>query len=1522
MIPGGIADKLGNRYEAKWLVRKLIDVILGRATDLRFEGIGAEYAGFEFSIVDEGITQWHQAKISTTSGNWTVGRLRKEGVLASFKAKLEATTVDTCMFVSQDTSPMLRDLADRASRTTSLDQFRASLSEGLCKAFAELVECWDVSENQACNWLRRTIFRTESEQAIEEAIDSHGQICVYAGSRAIFPLLREYIEQRMNRTLTTEAVRTDLPLQGIPVRVWGLDPTLKERLTTSTSQYVSSYPTFPSASKIIRREALDAADEISDANGAKTILITGTAGSGKSGVVRLLIDQLREQEITHLAFRADAFVGRTAEDIGESLTGERESPVITLQRISESSTAVLIIDQIDAVSEVSGRDPNLKQVLLRMVHDANRFPSLRVVCVCRSFDIETDERLRAMGDDFAMRRIDIPPLDWANDVEPVLRLTGIEISQLSPSQKILLCSPLNLSIFLEVGSSEDPLVTRTDLFRRLMRKKVRRITEAFKPTWSVETALQQLALRMSLNQTLQAPLSALAGFDGAADILASENLIAITQTKANFFHESFFDFLFAHHFLNSSETLVELLLKDEQQLFRRTQVRQILEVLRQDNYVRYLGELKALLNHAKVRFHIKLAVAQWLGSVTDPGSEELTIALGLDVEPNYINPLFRAVFLGSVGWFDLFFSMSEFFETTLADGAEERLDMVLWLLTKTASTRPNEVAQLLGNWLETNALRTERFLEWFTSLRGTTIAAQLLAIGQRAIEAMPDYLLVPKNKFRSAPLLDSLSITDVDFVAFAVRTYFSGWFARHPDLHPFIEHEVEFDIETLEKLATRNPNAFLSATIEALIGTVEQVSRRLDSGQSDATFYYRQFGEQYMLDDRFLALVRSSLQALAQNDATTAIEYLSRLDPATHPALLHLHLETIASNGKVLGILLLPLLEQRYLFEAGWSNASATSFAYAARAARPHLDSAQWLEVEKRLLEHHPELHAATAALASTRIYGVEHKGQYVLSLLSISGEEVWTVLETLGEDVLSVDARRRLEELRRKFIGREVSRPEPLRVHTVGSPICETATQRMTDEDWLNAFDVYLTKSQKSPRFPINAAAPQLARQLSHLANEQPARFAALLPRIKDEHPDVYIHSILTGLAGANIEDETRTFVVEAIRNAHSRPGHRFGKAIATVIEKHPTIALENVVFEILCWYVENGTLQDTDRERPEERDTPVTIERLMARSERLYLEALGGQRGQALHALSAVQWHVNGKLPRAWPLLETRVREEEDAGVRCVLVTCLTPLIHDDKTRCAELLGELVNRPSRSGALTFPTSAHVLATNEATRLVSFLIRNVPQSGRDMVDALLASAESDLRSLGVWHVLNLSFYLDECVTEADELMRASDVYARLGATCAAHAIKDGELTPRAVVQLAEFFKSDAADVQESASQVFRNISPENFRKIAPLAMAYIDSASFRPGAFSFLYALERATGNVSEIVVKSAEQLVEYASKIPRKSRQATDLQQIRTLLSREYATSEKKPTLRARILNVLDTMLKLDLFGAEDIVLAHERI
>lgn len=81
MIAGGIADKLGNRYEAKWLVRIAMEVLAGKADWLLFEGVESTFRGFEFAIGRKEITEWHQTKINSPQGNWTIPALKTEKVL-------------------------------------------------------------------------------------------------------------------------------------------------------------------------------------------------------------------------------------------------------------------------------------------------------------------------------------------------------------------------------------------------------------------------------------------------------------------------------------------------------------------------------------------------------------------------------------------------------------------------------------------------------------------------------------------------------------------------------------------------------------------------------------------------------------------------------------------------------------------------------------------------------------------------------------------------------------------------------------------------------------------------------------------------------------------------------------------------------------------------------------------------------------------------------------------------------------------------------------------------------------------------------------------------------------------------------------------------------------------------------------------------------------------------------------------------------------------------------------------------
>lgn len=103
MHPGGIADKTGNRYEAAWLIRHLVELIDGRARSITIEMLGEEGAGFEFRVERQGHSEWHQSK-RQASGSWTIGRLASEGVLSHFATKIAAAGSDTCVFVSTDSA--------------------------------------------------------------------------------------------------------------------------------------------------------------------------------------------------------------------------------------------------------------------------------------------------------------------------------------------------------------------------------------------------------------------------------------------------------------------------------------------------------------------------------------------------------------------------------------------------------------------------------------------------------------------------------------------------------------------------------------------------------------------------------------------------------------------------------------------------------------------------------------------------------------------------------------------------------------------------------------------------------------------------------------------------------------------------------------------------------------------------------------------------------------------------------------------------------------------------------------------------------------------------------------------------------------------------------------------------------------------------------------------------------------------------------------------------------------------------
>ena len=86
-LPGGPAEKFGNRYEGRWTVACLLDVLDERADSIRLEPPGPEEQGFEFWLTKQDVHEYHQVKRQHSTGRWTLPTLAQGGVLANFITK-------------------------------------------------------------------------------------------------------------------------------------------------------------------------------------------------------------------------------------------------------------------------------------------------------------------------------------------------------------------------------------------------------------------------------------------------------------------------------------------------------------------------------------------------------------------------------------------------------------------------------------------------------------------------------------------------------------------------------------------------------------------------------------------------------------------------------------------------------------------------------------------------------------------------------------------------------------------------------------------------------------------------------------------------------------------------------------------------------------------------------------------------------------------------------------------------------------------------------------------------------------------------------------------------------------------------------------------------------------------------------------------------------------------------------------------------------------------------------------------
>jgi hypothetical protein len=1575
VFPGGIADKLGNRYEAKWLVRQLLDVVGGKAESLRFEGISANFKGFEFAVRKGGVTEWHQTKINNPNGNWTLAALNREGVLRAFKERLSESDKYYCIFISQDPAKDIGSLTQKAKIALTVQEYESAIGDGDLEKFRDLQRYWAADAKNSFSWLQRCEFRTESQSSIESAISTYSDLYFLKSDGNVFAVLRDFLEVRINKDIATETARSDLRSEGkLTLKDWSLDVTLRERLSLATATYLETYVPFGAGgSAISRAETGKLVNLLVKQERPRVVLLTGVAGSGKSGVIREFIERLVDLGIAHLALRIDQHLGCTSPRLlGKAITDRDESPVVTLKGLSPDQLSVLIVDQVDAVSEVSGRNGVVKQTILSLVDNVRSFAGMMLIIACRTFDLESDQRLKALKEAHGVEHVDVQLLTWEDDVKSLLLSKSIAVDQFTEQQRELLRLPLNLTIFLETFDGSRPaFASRNDLFARLLERKGRSIRTDRSISWELVFPLSKLAEWMSERQRLDAPEDILSGFGGALDILSSEGLIVRSRGHVNFFHESFFDYIYARTFAARQQSLGSMLMESEQHLFRRTQVRQILETLRQIDVRRYLQELRAVVHSGSVRYHIKVAVAQWLGSLSDPLNEERDVILPLDTVAGPFPPLVRYAFFASPGWFDSLFQDGWVF-SNLIGADQERTESILWWLSNIAGQRPSEIAELLDSWWGGVPERGSRLLDWFGFVKRQKPDESLVDLCCRVIRSIPPGLFKSRPAGHSDLMLHTWAAKKSTGASKILNAYFDAWFDAHPNQHPF-EREEFRDAYSLGEMAKKAPAAFIEGTISAFVQSINLIVMKEGKGEQDYSFKLRYYSGHHFGSDAFLDMFRSAMRHLALNDPAIAEKFLRKIEPGKHEVFTHVWLETIATNGGDLHHMLSDVFDSPYLLEAGWQGAGWKSFAEAAKAAMPFLQKRALDILERLILGINPEKQFASKLVHLIASEGEQEGWQsrrLVIQYLNRSGYDRWCVLETIGESSLNGHLKDQLQQLRRKFKDASISQPDHLEAKFVPSPIKRERAASMTDAQWLNAIRRYDDgEDRRRGRTFLDGGARQLAGELQHFTKEHPARFSLLLEKIPDDANRAYVSHLLWGLADAGTIDDD--IIRRAILNAHGRPDHPYGSDIARLIAKQPRVAADPTVFDILVWYIEHGeaNIADDVDSSNTEREL-VKIDDLLRGAGRLHIRGINGARGHASEALGSVIWQVPQIIEKAWEVLGRRANDESLLSVRCCLIRPVVPLFNNDPQRCAALTERLSRAPTsaildRADFLetawlrfAFPSEhlpRHInrvsiwcrrlveqlvrkcgktaskndetkwwapLLTHQGVYLLPYLLRDVPAIGRRLIYRLIVRGDDTSRMVGAWHVFGRSFQDAQYAPLADALVDDGDVYRRLIADIASQTVTVDEYRFRAENVLLASFDDKDKEVRSQSANVFRNIKPNEFERYRALATQYLQSRAFEAESWAFFHVLGEAECKVDDIVIAATEKLMlDIESSGRTGGRRSMDLHQLQDIIKKEYSASEADPPLRRRLLDLIDNMLKLELYGVDTIIKAHER-
>ena len=419
------------------------------------------------------------------------------------------------------------------------------------------------------------------------------------------------------------------------------------RIFGNASQPLLGWPK-ETAGQWIERPALSELNAALETGRHSFTALLGDPGSGKSALLSRLGTDLAERGVALLAIKAD-LIPRDVDSAArlEEYLGTPAGLVSCVRQLAANRVIVLLIDQVDALTELMDQHPARLRVLLGLINQLRGIDDIHIVLSCREFEFRHDLRLASLKP-HPVRLFDPP---W-EDVRLLLSTVGIDASNWPPEVRRLLCRPQHLNLFvrhLAVGNEVPAFRSYHTMLEAVLRERV--LQQPWGP--AAMRTLESLAGAMATEEDLWLPVARFQNEQAELDRLVATDLIAYSPDglRIGFRHQTLFDFLRARAFTARYVHLAEYVLERQDALFVRPILWSTLHYFREADRKGYQREVRALWCRQKLRNHILYLLIGFLGQVPDPDPVECGWLLTLLGDSRLRSKVVRAI-EGNPAWFE------------------------------------------------------------------------------------------------------------------------------------------------------------------------------------------------------------------------------------------------------------------------------------------------------------------------------------------------------------------------------------------------------------------------------------------------------------------------------------------------------------------------------------------------------------------------------------------------------------------------------------------------------------------------------------------------------------------------------------------------------------------------------------------------------------------------------------------------------------------------------------------------------